>query len=171
MNTINRALREVFWVRRDAIDIAHAALSYFGVVMSPDLYEKPDVRAVLISDAVNLAAKTINPFFYEIKEECVIEAFNTPGVEGGWGEDDAFYLYAKGAGTQCFHFPDGVSDNFPKSKWDKQWTGIYRQDIAFEIISNPKIRKAISYLTDKERSPDWLDRTKRNMAGPVGRLP
>jgi len=135
------------------------------------LIELPEVMAILLSDAVNWAAKEIDARFYELKEACVKEAFFTPGVEGGWGEDGAFYLYAKGAGTQCFHFPEGVSEGFPKAKWDKQWTGIYRQSLAFEILSNPKIRKAISYLTDKERSPDWLDRTKRNMAGPVGRLP
>ena len=104
--------------------------------------------AQLLAEAVNWAAKTVDPQWYAVKPLAWALAFEL-GCAGGWGDDGCFYLSSPEAGVSCAHDPGGeLRDLVPeRHTWPHAWSGIYRQDLAWEIIRCAETRSKIAALT------------------------
>lgn len=120
---------------------AQAALAAVGVEM--DFSPLRPAGAILVAEAVNWAAKTINPSFYDIKPG-VVDAAVQIGCEGGW-YNGVYYLHHEDVGTASFHDP--YSQITAQGHWPHGWCGIRRQDMAFEIASNATIRRLYAEAT------------------------
>lgn len=119
-----------------------------------------DPLVVCVAEAVNLAAKVLDSDYYELKPKLVAYLFTHFPVEGGWGDDGAFYLYAKGVGTVSFHDPIGEIEALVGDShiWPHQWTGVMRQYCAFEILQDKTVRDHFAAKTD----PYIRNETDRN---------
>lgn len=126
------------------IAAARSALEEAGVEI--DGWLEPAVEAVLIAEAVNLAAKVIDEGFYRMKPSVWAAAARVDGVSAWWGTDGCLYLYAVGAGEVCAHDPWGELRELTEryvSRWDDAWwSGLRRQGWAFEALRNEGVREA-----------------------------
>ncbi len=103
-------------------------------------------NALLIAEAVNNAAKVIDYGFYSIKAQ-TIDAAMELGCIGGWN-NGIFYMEYYTSGNASFHDPCGEINS--SGSWSDKWSGIRRQDWAFDIISNNRIRKLFCEATQKD---------------------
>lgn len=102
-------------------------------------------NALLIAEAVNNAAKMIDSGFYSIKGPTVDAAIQL-GCAGGWSKD-VFYMEYHTAGNASFHDPCGEIHS--SGRWSEEWGGIRRQDWAFDIMSNSRIRELFCEATQR----------------------
>jgi hypothetical protein len=115
-----------------------------GLDAAYDLSPWIPADALLLCEACNLAAKVVCSTFYELKGAAIDAALQT-GCDGGWGEDECFYLSAPGVGVASFHDPCGEIRS--QSFWDHEWSGIRRQDLAFQAITRPAVRRLLDEAT------------------------
>lgn len=113
------------------VSIAEEWLREDGVAIGKTLPFQ--ARAVLVAEAVNWAAKVINPEYYNIKPLVIDEVAGMPEVLSGWGEDDCFYLFHQEVGTASFHDPNG--DIATQGSWDFPWSGVGRQEFVFDLLA------------------------------------
>lgn len=95
--------------------------------------------AIVIAEACNLAAKSLNYNFYKLKPILIICAYMM-GAVIGVDDDGIYYLYDRDVGVACFHDLDGEIEELWKyfimseiPKWKYKWSGITRQEVAFNI--------------------------------------
>ena len=126
-------------------------LVYNGVNI--DINEQTPDGAVAVAEAVNLAAKRINGDFYNIKPDVIVSAA-LMGASLWYNDDDyTWSLYSKGIGTASFHDPNDEiyylveKYDIPVKKWDYGWSGVARQENAFDLLKSPKLRKRLADLT------------------------
>ena len=127
---------------------ARLALADEGVTVEGSHWDA--ATAVMICEAVNWAAKSLDEAFYAMKPAC-IEAALAVGADGGWGDDGVFYLTAPGVGVACFHDPVGALAHI-QAQWRGGWSGIRRQSWAFDICARASVRRLFALATD-ETSP------------------
>jgi len=114
----------VFWLQRYGIRM---------LTVHPD--DPPG--AVLVAEAVNLAAKVVSPSFYDFKAACFDWAAEQRGVISGWGADEAFYLYHPEVGVVCAHDPNEEIET--EGYWPHPWHGVERQSYAFEQLTDHEL--------------------------------
>jgi hypothetical protein len=132
----------------ELVDPVHRAiteLKKFGVSFPKWGELSFEELGVLVTEAVNLAAKYLDEGFYGIKPELVDYVAGLPGVESGWGYDGVFYLYTPATGACCFHDP--YQQITAEGHWPHPWSGIRRQDQAFRLLTNTKKRAQIARRT------------------------
>lgn len=128
------------------VSLAAYALEQYGVKVPSSTWEPS--TALMVAEAVNLAAKTIDDGFYAIKHR-VIDAAVALGCAGGWGSDGdgVFYLHHPDVGVACFHDPfDEIKS---KGRWFEPWSGIPRQNAAFQILGMPAVRRLYREATQR----------------------
>lgn len=124
------------------LSAAAAALEAAGVSVPVSPWDT--TGAVMIAEAVNWAAKAIDEGFYFIKPR-VIEAASAIGCDGGWGADGCYFLADDRAGVVSFHDPFG--EIRADGSWDHPWSGIRRQDAAFSILADARVRRVFREAT------------------------
>lgn len=115
-------------------------------------------RYILLAEACNWAAKVISSSYYDRKPALVVLASRQWGVRT-WLDTDprgnvVYYLYHKEVGVASFHDPYGeVSSLNPEISegWQFPWSGIRRQDQAFELLGDLDLVKEIAVLTRPRR--------------------
>ena len=117
---------------RNPLKLALKELKKAGIDTGEVLWFRPD-HAILITEAVNFAAKVIDyGIFYELKPLCIKECINL-GASGGWHKN-VFYLYHENVGVASFHDPFGHIDVSWEVRWSDGWSGVRRQDKAFKLL-------------------------------------
>lgn len=101
--------------------------------------------ALLTAEAINLAAKVIDADFYNLKPS-VIDAAMELGCIGGWN-GDVFYMEVENGHVGVVSFHDPYSQITSNGYWPHGWSGIKRQDMAFELLINPTVRRVYSEAT------------------------
>ena len=124
------------------LSMAAAALESVGVSVPVSPWDVGG--AVMIAEAVNWAAKVIDEEFYSLKPR-VIEAAVEIGADGGWGDDGCYYLASERSGVASFHDPFG--EIRAGGSWDHPWSGVRRQDAAFHILTDTRIRRVFREAT------------------------
>lgn len=124
------------------LSAAAAALEAVGVSVPVSPWDT--AGAVWIAEAINWAAKAIDEDFYFLKPR-VIEAARAIGCDGGWGEDGCFFLADPRAGVSSFHDPFG--EIRADGTWSHPWSGIRRQDFAFSILTDTRVRRVFREAT------------------------
>lgn len=99
--------------------------------------------AILIAEAVNWAAKTICPSYYDLKPRVWAAATMVPGVASGNADDGTVALYHPLVGVAHAHMVDSV-DGY----WPHPWSGVRRQSWAFRMLRSEKARKLMAWLTE-----------------------
>lgn len=130
--------------RRCPYSVMREAVEALGDVGIPVALGWSPAAAVMIAEACNWAAKTIDDVFYYIKS-AAIEAAVDLGADGGWGEDDCFYLSTEETGVACFHDP--YFQIGAGGRWPYRWSGIQRQHAAFLIATRPAVRRLYAEAT------------------------
>ena len=114
------------------------------------------LTAVLTAEASNLAAKQIDPEWYDHKPWLVDAAMSFPSVLGGWGRDNTFSLYHLEAGVSSYHDPYGSIRS--GGYWPFPWSRVRRQQFAFEIARNPAVRQFFAERTaPRSFPPCWTE--------------
>lgn len=124
--------------------------------------------AILITEAVNLAAKVIDFDFYAFKPDCVRECVEM-GAMGGW-RGEIFYLYHPSVGVASFHDPFDQIEVDGNMRWPFEWSGIYRQEQAFNLLVDRKARLKMRFATAPGDIGEWC-RSWLWQAGPRHKLP
>ena len=92
---------------------------------------------ILVAEACNWAAKTINYDFYNYKEDLLLEMIKVIGNdEIVYGmRNGVFYVANSEVGCASFHvFWDyDVDEQIPE--WPFKWSGLIRQNYAFELLA------------------------------------
>ncbi|HAR79960.1 MAG TPA: hypothetical protein DCR21_03930 [Succinivibrionaceae bacterium] len=110
-------------------------------------------KLILAAEAANWAAKTISYAFYTAKA-CLIEQAMRAGVLS-WVTPDEYgnnvvFLYEDGVGAASFHDPYG-DVKLEGSRFNADihypWSGVTRQDQAFELLQDPCLLKEIAEAT------------------------
>lgn len=118
--------------------------------------------AILITEAVNLAAKVIDEDFYALKPDCVRECVGM-GADGGW-RGGIFYLYHPAVGVASFHDPFDQIEVDGSMGWPFEWSGVYRQEQAFDLLVDRKALLKMRFATAPgdlgERCRSWLWQAK-----------
>jgi len=121
--------------------------------------------ALMLAEAVNWAAKVIDPDFYAIKPLLVVACSLLNNVESGW-DRGVFYLYHNSIGEVSFHDPyDQIWDcqtilGIPRNKWEHGWSEINRQPLAFDTLTNPKLQKRLANLSNTKYRAKIKNMTK-----------
>jgi len=126
----------------EVIDIGRQVLKEIGVKESEDISTESPDDAIAVAEAINLSAKVISPAYYDLKPSMIVAASEI-GASFGIGEDDAYYLSSPTIGTASFHDSYDEVGNIIVNllgkeipKWDHPWSGVERQDDAFNIIAD-----------------------------------
>ncbi len=108
--------------------------------------------ALALAEAVNLAAKSIDYRFYQIKSAMIISAWKI-GNRFGYNKDDSTYnLFHPDLGTASFHDPgdeiyrivrNTLDEHELIPEWEHEWSGITRQELAFRILESLRDLKLI----------------------------
>lgn len=117
-----------------------------------NVWDAPD--AVLLAEAINLAAKIIDDSFYDIKPEVFAAASQIPGVESGWSCDGTFCLHVPGGGSVHSHDPYGeLAELVDNATIDHEWSGLKRQNYAHFALESPAARRLL-IVAEEHR---WTD--------------
>ena len=149
---------------RPALQRAAQSLQEAGIDLGNRLWWRVE-DAILITEAVNLAAKILDEDFYSLKPDCVRECVEL-GAAGGW-RNGIFYLFHPEVGVASFHDPyDQIK---VIGDWPYEWSGIRRQDQAFELLTDERLLNKYRFLTspflgERARAGIWIN-------GPIGQLP
>lgn len=151
-----------------ALQQACNALSEAGIDLGDTIWWTPG-GAILITEAVNWAAKILDPWFYELKPQCIREALEL-GAEGGWGRDGCFFLFDISVGTASFHDPCGQIDVPGTLRWNHPWSGIPRQNEAFELLVDRLTLRRYQFATNPsfQGKLPWI---WQGAIKPINRLP
>ncbi len=109
------------------------------------LDSKDSGDSILITEAVNYSAKIITGAFYMIKPALIIASAKN-GAKIGVEDDDGWDLYTlfdEKVGTSSYHDPNDevrqlikqLPENIEIKQWFLGWSGLRRQDMAFQLIS------------------------------------
>jgi len=129
-------------------EIAVSWLQRYGIRMLT-VHPNDPPGAVLVAEAVNLAAKVVSPGFYDFKAACFEWAAEQRGVISGWGDDGAFYLYHPEVGVVCAHDPYG--EIRAVGYWPHPWHGIQRQTYAFKQLTDHEL---LAYFREATQPQD-----------------
>lgn len=144
-----------------ALQRAAAALADAGIDLGGRCWWRVE-DAILIAEAVNLAAKVIDPEFYALKPDCVRECVEM-GADGGW-RGGIFYLYHPSVGVASFHDPFDQIEVEGSTGWPFEWSGVYRQEQAFDLLVDRKALLRMRFATAPgdlgERCRSWLWQAK-----------
>lgn len=132
-----------------------------------DLSTHQVADAILLTEACNWAAKVLDYEFYSLKPRCIEECVHL-GADGGW-KNGIFYLYHPDVGVASFHDPMGEIQ-IEDMNWPFEWSGIPRQERAFDLLTDRKTRLQYRYATAPGELGEWI-RSWLWMAKPVGILP
>ncbi len=136
-----------------ALERAIKVLKLLNLEMCFDGLSKSSIY-ILVAEAINFAAKVYDESIYLLKEELVYEAVEVSldededlvyGLSGG-----IYYLYTEQVGAASFHIFDWkmLRSNHSLSKeWVYGWSGIYRQDHAFELLKDECLREEMAKAT------------------------
>lgn len=142
---LEKKLRE-----RDFVGIIEFGKDALANVLDADIIKKLDPKkpsdAVLITEAINLSAKVADDSFYALKPIMIVASAKVGakiGVEYANSSMPAYYLFNKEVGVASFHDPGNsieqlfelIGDNDKIKDWDYGWSGVYRQDEAFNLIA------------------------------------
>jgi len=123
-----------------------------------DIHNAPD--NILLTEAVNWAAKVVDENFYLLKPAMILASMESGailGVEDNYDDegnnDQVYYLVHKDVGVASFHNPNGEVKDLAElsgleediEEWKYGWEKIVRQDEAFELL------EAYREVGDKER--------------------
>ncbi len=119
--------------------------------------------AILLAEAVNWAAKTIDYGFYSLKPMVWQEASRVEGVESGWGDDGTFVLFHPEVGCASAHDP-GREIN-AGGVWPHPWSGVRRQNWAFRLLKSARARRLMAWMTEPtaERR-EWCEQLRVSRA-------
>lgn len=127
----------------EVVSLAASALAEYGIETPYSTWEAP--TALLVAEAVNHAAKTIDEGFYLLKPRVIDAAFQM-GCEGGWGDGDGvFYLFTEKTGVACFHDP--MNEIKSTGRWYEPWSRIPRQNMAFAILRSKAVLRLYAETT------------------------
>lgn len=121
---------------------------YFGV----NYWQCSDTaRMLMLLEAANWAAKTVDPIYYTMKENLSFFILTNVKDVLTWTSGWVAYYYHPEVGTVSCHYPDSFEDiercvQHPEMA-TFEWSGITRQDMAWEIIEREDVRKAYAYGT------------------------
>ena len=116
--------------------------------------------ALLLLEAVNLSAKQIDPCFYD--DKVVIANFIFANCNNiywykneSWGYD-CYYFWHPDIGQISVHDPyEQIEVGSTNLKYKiQQWSGLPRQNLAYEILKNPDLRKKVRDRTRLRNFPD-----------------
>ena len=137
---------------RPALQRAADALLDAGVDLGRRCWWRlPD--AILITEAVNLAAKVVDFDFYVFKPDCVRECVDL-GADGGW-RDGIFYLFHPAAGVASFHDPFDQIEVDGSMRWPFEWSGVPRQEQAFDLLVDRKALLRMRFATAPGDLGEW----------------
>lgn len=153
-------------------------LSEFGVDFG-ESYRQSSLagQAILMAEAVNWAAKSIDSAFYSAKPSAIVSAIAL-GAQFWDSEDECgnlvTYLYTPEVGTASFHRA-GVS-HWIYTQYDYQhlqdetpWSGWWRQDLAFNFLTDPQLMRFYAWATSPREfeedyptqpQPEWDENTQ-----------
>ena len=116
--------------------------------------------ALLLLEAVNLSAKTIDPCFYDDKVTIANFIFaNCNNIywysDESWGFN-CYYFWHPEIGQISIHDPyEQIVVGSTKLRYKPQkWSKLPRQNLAYEILKNPDLRKKVRDRTRLRNFPD-----------------
>lgn len=142
------------WLERDGVE--------FG---APYINLSFAAKAVMLAECCNLAAKTIDEWYYECKPWLIEYAAYNLGVIC-WSNADEYgntvhYLYHKDVGTASFHDPYmecSLADAPRYVDMPFPWSGIGRQFSVFEMLTDQQLLDNMAFYTRPRRLPQcWSD--------------
>lgn len=148
----------------ELIEGARRVLTAVGVSGAERISAQTPTAALVITEAVNLAAKEVDAGFYFIKPSLIVASWKM-GCAFGEGKDTAgyqvYYLGDPIAGVASFHDPDGEVEHIIRTilheevpVWEYKWSGIIRQDQAFQILEKIANGDPIANDVLEETLPD-----------------
>ena len=150
-----------------ALEAAKMRLHQDGIDLG-ECWEDSIQAAILITEAVNWAAKTIDWEYYTLKPRCIEECW-AKGAEGGW-RDGIFYLYHPDVGVASFHDPNDEIGIDCRYRWLWEWSGIPRQNLAFDLLVDRKTLLYMKFCTAPGDLGEWV-RSWAFQARPRNKLP
>jgi hypothetical protein len=146
------------------LDYSQRLLVLHGVVEAEALDHNDPVVAIALAEAVNLAAKSIDYRFYDIKPAVVVSAWKS-GARFGYNSSDGTYsLFHPAIGTASFHDPGNEIRNLVANvleeeipAWEHEWSGIYRQGQAFDILRDLKAMEGLIAELIRTTTPEPLE--------------
>lgn len=116
--------------------------------------------ALLLLEAVNLSAKEIDTCFYDDKVTIANFIFaNCTDIywysDESWGFN-CYYFWHPDIGQISIHDPfEQIEVGSTKLRYKPQkWSGLPRQNLAYEILKNPDLRKKVRDRTRLRNFPD-----------------
>ena len=116
--------------------------------------------ALLLLEAVNLSAKTIDPCFYDDKVTIANFIFaNCTDIywysNESWGYD-CYYFWHPEIGQISVHDPfEQIEVGKTKLRYKPQkWSELPRQNLAYEILKDPELRRKVRDRTRLRNFPD-----------------
>ncbi len=125
----------------EVISFCAARLHEYGVEAASDVDCAHPDSALSVAEAVNFAAKILDPHFYSLKPAAIVSAYKLGVYLGYNSSDDTFSLFSKRLGVASFHDPNHeVRDMLmgldgEVKDWPYEWSGVYRQDQAFQLLN------------------------------------
>lgn len=124
------------------LDVGREVLEVLGIPGAEQASTQLASSAVVLSEAINLAAKTYTSGCYALKPAMIVATWKL-GADFGIGDDNAYYLGTPTVGVCSFHDPEDevgylilevLSEQIPI--WESSWSGVPRQDDAYEILQD-----------------------------------
>lgn len=126
-----------------------AALAHAGVAIGPDGPGFP----LFLGEAINLAAKRISSTFYRLKAVAA-QMMAEEAYVWGWGAYGVWYAWHPDSGEVSFHDPFGeIEQKLGVREYPYQWSGEYRQDLAFESLKCLATRRVVA----KKATPQGIE--------------
>jgi hypothetical protein len=126
------------------VEVARNALVHIGVKGAEAVTTQTPAAAVIISEAVNHAAKVYWREFYNFKPDLIVAAWKM-GAHFGQGSGSVgevvYYLGDPVTGVASFHDPDGdvaaivrncLHEEIPE--WSDEWSGVDRSENSFDRL-------------------------------------
>jgi hypothetical protein len=137
-----------------------------GVTEAKHLDPANPAVALALAEAVNLAAKSIDDRFYRLKPAMIVSAWKMGNRFGYNKGDNTYNLFHPDLGTASFHDPGeevyriitGIL-NEDDPEWNYEWSGITRQELAFQVLNSLRDLKNIEALIEdliRETTPEPL---------------
>ena len=118
-----------------------------------------EALALLLLEATNLSAKEIDPCFYD--DKVTIANFIFAHCTDYWYSDESwgfncYYFWHPDIGQISIHDPfEQIEVGSTNLKYKVQkWSGLPRQNLAYEILKNPDLRKKVRDRTRLRNFPD-----------------
>lgn len=147
----------------EVLRLAKNILTHNGLDIAKEVPVGLSESSVLIAEAVNLGAKVIDYDLYRIKPAVIVSAWKN-GAQFGFNKGDGTYtLFHPSVGAASFHDPseeiryiieDLLGEKIPE--WPHEWSGIYRQDEAFDLLKDFFERKGLLENMAQRTTPPEL---------------